>query len=404
MNQDNRISLNFNSDADRGGWSILKLAFRPFFLLGGLLAVVYVFLWVNVFTGNINFQVYGGTMWWHIHEMLYGFVGAIVVGFLLTAVQTWTQLPGVKGVGLFALVLLWILGRGAMFAVGLIPPGVIAFIDLLFLPAAAILLSVPIIKRRMWRNLIFVPILLLMTYTNAHMHCSVFLPGAEHLFAASQNQVLLMVLLMVIIGGRVMPMFTANGTGTTRVPPIGLIERASVGLVFLIVILQLMPIDLPLWLKTMLLGLAAVINAVRVFRWRIWVTWRTPMVLFLHVSYWCIPLGLGFYAMSEYGLLLSRSQAIHTLTVGAIGIMILSMISRVSLGHTGRPILAGKIMTVAFFCVFLAFIARVFGQYVTGHSSHIFMLSGGFWIIGYGLFLIRYVPILCSPRADGRPG
>ena len=151
-------------------FAFFNLAFRPMFLLGSAFSVISILLWVLSFNGYFVFEPYGGSYWWHMHEMLFGFVVAIMAGFLLTAVQTWTQVPSIKGKPLMALVLLWLAGRILLLWPNLAPPLVTAIVDSLFLPAAVVALAVPIIKVRQWRNLVFVPILSLMAITNIVMH------------------------------------------------------------------------------------------------------------------------------------------------------------------------------------------------------------------------------------------
>ncbi len=403
-NQHNQLNLTVKNHQAKPRFALFNLAFRPFFLMGAGFSVVSMAIWTVYLIGGIDLSVYGGAHWWHIHEMLFGFVGAIIIGFLLTAVKTWTSLPAVTGVRLVVLVLFWLSARLAMLANNWLPAGLIVAIDLLFFPLAAIFLAWPIIQRRMWRNLIFVPVLLLMTYANAHMHCAVYLPGGDHLRSAGFTQVLLVVLLMVIMGGRVIPMFTANGTQTPRVRPIKVIELASVGGLVLLVLIQLFSIQLPVVVIGSLFFIVAIINAARAYRWQIGITWHTPLVWSLHISYWCIPIGLLLLGLSLFSTVVSHSQAIHSLTLGAIGVMILSMISRVSLGHTGREIVVKNVMALAFACVFIAFIIRVFGNYFFNNLSYVYLFSAIFWILGYGLFLINYTQILISPRVDGKSG
>ncbi|MCX7552447.1 NnrS family protein [Marinicella sp. S1101] len=384
--------------------SILNMAFRPFFLMGSLLAMSYIMLWVLSLYGQLHLDVYGGIMWWHIHEMLFGFVGAIVIGFLLTAVKTWTGLPSVHGSTLVCLVLLWLMGRIFMFAIAWLNPGLIALIDLAFLPIAGAFLAIPIIKKRMWRNLIFLPILLLMTYANGLMHCATYLSDPTHLIRATNQQVFLVTLLMVILGGRVIPMFTANSTQTPRVGTIPILEWFSILSVLALVLLQFLPLALPAkWLAGLFTS-AALIHFIRLFRWRFWVTLRTPLVWSLHLSYACIPLGYLLFALSLVSDIFNRSQAIHTLTVGAISLMILAMISRVSLGHTGRKIVVGKTVTVAFLLVFAAFIIRVFGTKLGMDIAYVYVVAAVMWSAAFALYLIKYSKLLISPRIDKKPG
>lgn len=381
---------------------LLRLAFRPFFLLGALFSMVSVALWSAAFVGLLQVDVYGGALWWHMHEMLFGFVSAIVVGFLLTAVQTWTGVPGIKGRGLLLLLLLWLSGRVAFFVP--LPEMIIAAVDIAFLPVAALVLGRSVLKVKQWRNSIFIPILLAMAAANVVLHYaaqqSEFALQAE----AGRFVVMLVALLMTVMGGRVIPMFTASGTRTERVQALPLLEKAAIGSTALAVVVSAPGFDPPTVVAAAIFLAAALCQAVRVFRWRFSVTVKTPLVWSLHLSYWCIPLGLLLEGMSLLQAPVSHSQAVHTLGVGGMGLMILAMISRVSLGHTGRPLAVNAGMSIAFMSLFLAFLARVFGIYLGLVYSSVIIFAVCLWLWAYGSFLLAYWPILSRPRADGRPG
>ena len=199
------------------------------------------------------------------------------------------------------------------------------------------------------------------------------------------------------MGGRVFPMFTANGTKTPRVNANPLLEKLSVMSILFSVIAASGIFTLPTILVATLFIFTAIIHAIRVFRWKFSVTLNTPLVWSLHISYWCIVFGLLMFGLSVIGVV-SHSQAIHTLTVGAMATMILSMISRVSLGHTGRMIVVGKTMTFAFASIILAFFMRVFGTYFIDNYIHVLTLTVLLWTIAFGCFIVVYLPILLKPR------
>ena len=386
------------------GVAFLRLAFRPFFLLGALFSMLSISLWGAVVTGNLEISLYGGGLWWHVHEMLFGFVCAIAVGFLLTAVQTWTGIAGIKGTPLLLLVGLWLLGRVLMFFSAVLPGWTIALVDVLFLPIAAAVLAAPIVKVRQWRNIVFLPVLLLMTAANCLMHWAVLGadPGLQLL--AGNAMVLLVTLLMTIVAGRVVPMFTANGTKTERVPPLPWVENACIPVMALALLAGVIQQNLPTELVAAIFLLAASVHGLRVLRWRLWVTLRTPLVWSLHLSYWSIPLGLLLFGLSQVSAGVSQTQAIHTLTVGGMGMMILAMISRVSLGHTGREIVVGRVMTGAFLAMYTAFLVRVFGVYLLSSYSQLLIIAVCLWLVAYGCFVVLYLPVLGRSRIDGRPG
>lgn len=377
----------------------LEFAFRPFFLLGALFSIISLLVWNGVLGGNIVVNLYGGSLWWHMHEMLFGFTAAIIVGFLLTAVQNWSGVRGLNGKALLGLVSVWLAARIAFFFPEQLPNILIAVIDLAFLPLAATALAYPIIKAKLWRNLIFIPILLVMSISNILTHYSVSSSDYLLLSKASTFMVLLVTLVMCIMGGRVFPMFTANGTQTARVNAIPTLEKLSIASILIAVIVGAGFVELPSIVVATIFFCASAIHAVRAFRWRIWVTFNTPLVWSLHISYWCIVIGLLMFGLSEITAVVSHSQAIHTLTVGAMASMILSMISRVSLGHTGRMIIVGKTMIVAFVAILLAFIIRVFGIYWLDNYTLALTLAVTFWTLGFGCFVVLYLPILTKPSA-----
>ena len=386
------------------GWPFLRLAFRPFFWLGALFSIVSVSVWALSFTGKIAFNPFGGSYFWHTHEMLFGFMAAIIVGFLLTAVQTWTRVPSIKGKSLGLLVVVWLSARILLAFPSSMPSYWIIAVDLLFLPLAAGFFSVPIIKARMWRNLIFTPILLLMAVLNGLIHAAA--TGAVQLsfIQISHVVVLLVSLVMCIIGGRVFPMFTANGTGTKRIPPIAWLEKLSIFSVAACVFAELGRFFLPAEMSGGLFFLAGTANLIRALRWRIWVTLKTPLVWPLHVSYWSICVGLIMLGLVKLQWFTGVSLAYHTITVGGAGLMILAMISRVSLGHTGRAIHVGKIMNTSFILMFAAFLSRVFAPLFISQYMTIILLTAGLWVLAYGAFVIIYCPVLFQPRVDGADG
>ena len=382
----------------------LRLAFRPFFMLGALFSMLSVALWAVAYTGTLQLDVYGGALWWHMHEMLFGFVSAIVAGFLLTAVQTWTGVPGIKGGWLGALVVLWLAGRSGMLLSAQLSTTVIAVVDLAFLPVAALVLGRSVVKVRQWRNIIFIPILLGMALANGAMHWAAHQADFMLQARAGGLMVMLVTLLMTVMGGRVIPMFTANGTKTDRVEALPWLEKLSIATMILAVLASVPGVVLPGHIAPALFYLAAAIQGLRVMRWRLHVTLGTPLVWSLHLSYWCIPLGLLLEGLSLSGVPISHSQAIHALGVGGMGLMILAMISRVSLGHTGRPLVASRAMAAAFVALFGAFLVRTFGAYLLSDYASVIIAAASLWLLGYGCFALVYWPVLSRPRADGRPG
>ena len=388
-------------------WPLLRQAFRPMFLLGASFSAIAMLLWILALAGTITLPVYGNVLVWHSHEMIFGFVAAIVVGFLLTAVQNWTGLRATHGRTLGILTTVWVLGRLAFLFGANLPVWLVAGIDLLFLPLAAILLAIPLIQVKQQRNLFFVPVLFLLTFCNALMHYGLIENRFDLQQLGSQNAVWLVTLLMTIVGGRVLPMFTANGTMTQKAEPIVWLDRIALGSLWLIFVLNitLFSAQLPNTVMAFIYGTSAVALAIRCLRWRIWITWRVPLLWSLHIAYLFIPVGLALFALRELGVNVSNSVAIHALTAGAMGNMILAMIARVSLGHSGRPLQPKAIMSVAFLLVVTAALSRVVMVWLLPEFSlPWYALSAATWILAYAIYVVVYLPILTTPRPDGRPG
>lgn len=386
---------------------LFRLGFRPFFLSGAIFSIIAVVLWLLMYKGAINALPLGGGYWWHIHEMIFGFGGAIIAGFLLTAIQNWTGIRGVQGKTLFFLFMLWLAGRISVFAPNIFGEALTTVIDLSFLPAIAFVLAKPIIAIKQYRNLFFVPLLLLFTLANVEMHLAIYYPQTFAITYASYAGVMLVTFLMSVMAGRVTPMFTANGTKTEKVTPLPWLDKASngsLGIAMLLLLLQpILGFDETFF--GVLLIIAGIFQAIRWLRWRPWITLAIPLLWSIHISIKFIAYGLIILGASYLITDIPSSHIWHLLTVGGMGGLILAMISRVSLGHTGRPLSPPKAMTFAYVLITLAALVRSFGPWIVPEKTLIFIdISGTFWLLAFGIFVITYAPMLMSPRKDGRPG
>lgn len=383
---------------------LFRLGFRPFFLLGALFSILAMMGWLGQLNGWFSLPGLTNPIWWHAHEMLFGFGAAIVAGFLLTAVQNWTAHPGVRSWSLALVVGLWALPRVLLpwLGEGNIP---LMLADLIWLPLCAWFLAKPIILTRQWRNLFFVPLLVLLTLLNgASWWWRSDWLVTEHLLITT---VLLFTTLIAVMGGRVIPFFTARATNTEKAIPRLWLERgalASLWLILLLWLLQPLAGINPLYTFPLYI-VAASLHLWRQLRWRPAATLPHPLLWSLHLAYLFIPLGLLALAAQAAGWPITLSLASHLLSAGCMGTMILGMIARVSLGHSGRTLKVGRRITAAFALVILSALMRVLipqlwpALTLTGWN-----LSGWSWILAYGLFVWVYTPILMSPRADGRPG
>ncbi len=395
-----------NMNAEMAITPILRLAFRPLFLGGTLFSIIAIGWWAYFWVSPFNWQPYGGPIWWHGHEMLFGFGSAIIVGFLLTAVQTWTGVPGVKGRKLAVLAGSWLVGR-LLITFGMALPGwVVAIGDLSFLLLSALAMAYPVIKAKQWQNLMFVPILLVLMLLNAVSHWGALTDNALVALHSLHGATLLIALVITIIGGRVIPFFTSNASEYTRLPNIGWLDVLSIGSIIALVAVAFIGFSV---VPTLLLGalslLAAVSNGWRFLRWGIVHTLNTPLLWSLHFSYVFVPVGMVALFLFSIGWVSNLSVALHCFTVGAMGGMILAMISRVTLGHTGRKLQPPKLMTLGYMCILAAAAMRVLLPGLFPWFTNWGIVGAAvLWCVAYSIYLFYYGPMLMSTRADGRPG
>ena len=378
--------------------ALWALGFRPFYLLASLFAAASMLLWIAQYSGLLPFAYVAGPVW-HGHEMLFGFTTAVIAGFLLTAVATWTGQPPLRAIPLMALALLWVVARALM----LTPFGVAATVaNALFPVALAVAVAIPVVRTRNHRNLAFIGFLGMLALLALLVNL-----GSQGLVQVPQGRVLqigldVVLLVMVLMTGRVVPMFTNNGVpgaGAVRHPVIEATALATIVLLLIADVLQLDGISI-----AVLAGLAAVAHAVRLYLWKPWRTLRKPLVWILHASCAWIVLHLALRGLSHAGLL-APILATHALTVGAIGGLTIGMMTRTALGHTGRLLVAGRLESAMFILIQAAALVRVAGGLFapTHHLSNI-RLSGLLWSLAFALYAGGYWQVLTKPRLDGRPG
>lgn len=382
---------------------VWRLAFRPFFLAGSLFAMLAIPLWIAAWTGLWpGFQPTGGWLSWHRHEMLFGFAMAIVAGFLLTAGQTWTGQPGVSGNKLMALAVVWLLARlGWLFG---LPVALLIPLDLLFMLGVTGLMARMLWKARQKRNYPIIAVLGLMTAADVLVLCGVAL-GDD---ALQRQGVLaglwLVAALMAIIGGRVIPFFTQRGLGRTEaVKPWLWLDVALLVGTGLIAVLYAVGVALQphVWLGVLFLGIAAG-HLLRLARWYDSGIWRVPLLWSLHLAMlWLVVAATGL-ALWNFGLLDSSSSSLHALSVGSMSGLILAMIARVTLGHTGRPLQLPPGIVGAFVLFNLGAASRVF--LITEWPVIGLWAAAICWALAFALYAWRYAPMLVTARVDGHPG
>ena len=381
------------------GTPLLRLAFRPFYLLAAWAAVVLMGLWGGFWLGIVQLPEGFSPTLWHGHEMLFGFVAAAVVGFVLTAGKVWTGLATPRGGALGLLVALWVAARITAFSG---PALLFVVLDWLFLPIAAAVLLTVVLRSRNWRNLRVAAVLLLLAAANGWFHLMHigWLPGPAQ--RGLDAGIAVMVLMMSLIGGRVIPAFTLSANP-------GLTLRTGRAVEAAVVVLT--ACGLALWLTDLwpvagsaVLALAAAAQAARWWSWRPWLSRSRPLLWVLHLSYAWIPIGLALLAAAQLGWV-GVSAARHALTVGAMGGLILGMMTRTARGHTGRFLHAVPSEIWAYSLVFAAAFTRVFAALTHGPwATSALWLSGSLWVTAFSLYLVRYTPWLFSTRVDGRDG
>ncbi|WP_119155327.1 NnrS family protein [Caldimonas tepidiphila] len=380
------------------GFALWRLGFRPFYLLGSAFAALSVALWALQFSGHLG-QAYLQGPAWHAHEMLFGFTTAVIVGFLFTAGRNWSNRATPTGLPLAALAALWVAGRVLV----LTPFGTAAaLVNVAFPLAAAAALAVPFVAARNRRNYFFVGLLVLMGAAQGLFHLAqlgaVRAPGAVGLQVAMD----VVLFIMAVMGGRVIPMFTNNGIPGAKAARHPAVERLALGSVLALVAADALQLDgLPL---AALLGACALAHLLRWGLWQPWATLRTPLVWVLHAAYLWIPVHLALRGGAALGAL-PPSAAIHALAVGAIGGLVIGMMTRTARGHTGRLLRAGRSETASYALILGAALVRVFVPLLApGFTVEAVLLSAAGWSLGFGLYAVSYWPVLSRPRLDGKPG
>jgi uncharacterized protein involved in response to NO len=376
--------------------------FRPFFLLAGLWGSLAPLAWVAMVAGSARAPSWLTPSAWHAHEMVFGWAAAAVAGFLLTAVPVWTATSPVKGRALFGLAAIWLAGRAAMLAAGALPPIAVAVIDVSFVPVLAVCLIRPLATAAERRNWGFVPILLALCAANAAMHAEALGVARPHASVALRFAIGLIVLLIVVVGGRITPAFTRNALvrrgieAHIRTRP--WIDRASIALVALCAAAEL-TVPRSGWSGAVEIA-AALAVAGRMLGWQTLRTRRDPLLWSLHAGYLWVAIGFALLGVADLFGRIPASAGLHALTVGAMGTMILAVMTRVALGHTGRPLVVPRGIALAYVAVQIGAVVRVGSALLPRMGTPALALAAMLWGAAFGVFLYRYAPILFGSRTD----
>lgn len=378
--------------------SILALGFRPFYLLASFWAIFTIFEWLLELQGYgiRSFKQLPG-MQWHAHEMIFGFAATVITGFALTAVRAWTGLDTPKGLSLLALVSLWAIAR-----IGAFTGSIFFIVDICFLPIIAIVIGRLILKVKMYRNLFLPLILIILGCLNACFYLSnvgyINLDTNYIIFAS----LYLIVMIEIMIGNRIIPSFTANAIPGLKQSRNQSLTKATI-------------IGSALTFFLQIVSSYALVNAIACFAlaslhlnllwgWRPLATIEKPIVWILHISYAWIPVGFLLLGFSQLGFI-TIYPALHVFGIGATGGLIIAMITRTALGHTGRPLLAGLAEITAYFGIQATLLIWLLANLSHGIWFYSLMVIAGFcWICVFMIYIVKYFPLLTQPRPDGKAG
>lgn len=375
--------------------AVLGRGFRPFFLLGGLFAVVAVPLWLAALTGR---WAPGGALQgalWHGHELIFGFTAAILAGFLLTAAMNWTGRVTAVGLPLGGLAVLWVVGR--VLASTAAHPALLV-VEWLFLPAVALAVGRAVVGADNRRNYFLVGLLAALAACDGAVHLDLAgrWPGAGPV--ALRVAVQGVAVIILAIAGRIVPMFTRNATAAQDIRSIPALDRTALGGAVAVAVLSAAdPGGVLLRVAAGVTGLAVLGRA---WGWGGRATLSNPLLWVLHLGH--ALMGLSWLALAGGA---PPSLALHGLTVGGIGVMCLGMMARVSLGHTGRPLQVGRPLALAFGAMGVAALVRVLGPWGWPAASQSWWtLAAVLWTAAFGAWALGIGPLLLRPRPDGKPG
>ncbi len=379
---------------------ILSYGYRPFFLFAGAWAAIALAVWIATLTGRVDLPTRFDPVSWHAHEMLFGYLSAVIAGFLLTAVPNWTGRPPIIGLPLAVLTALWFCGRVAIALSEHINPVLVAGLDLVFPVVLALVIGREILAANNRRNLIVLGMLVLFATANGWFHVSAFYGEYAAGEIGFRMGLAVAVMMICVIGGRIIPNFTRNWLvaqgAEPRISQFGWVDQA------VLIATLICLVGWTIWPEHK--GVAAVcfvagaLNLVRLARWRGWQARSESLLWILHVGFGFIPLGFLAIALSGWGVSASTQiGAQHIWTAGAIGVTTLAVMSRASLGHAGRPLVATSGVTR----VYLLVIAAVLLRFVSATASGpVWVLYTAFvaWVAGFTGFVILFWPILTKRR------
>ncbi len=383
--------------------ALFAKGFRPFFVLAALYAVLVLPAWILVHAGRIRVASHLLPAMWHAPEMVFGVTVAVIAGFLLPAASNWTQRPTATGGWLAALCVAWLAGRALPWLGDAVPHELAAAIQLSFLPLLTFAVGRVVLAARSRRNYGLVALLAALFAAQLAMHLGALGGSIRIQTAAPIVAVDLVVLVILVVGGRIIPLFTRNATKAGDIRNVPWLDHAAIAAALAVAAAD--AAGLFGWPLALITGAAALANGARMLRWGTRRALSEPLLWVLHAGYAFVPIGFALRAAGVFVPRVGSSAALHALTIGAIGVLCLGMMTRVALGHTGRQLEAPRSLAIAFGLVIFAALVRVVGAIVSGPvglpSMH---AAGGAWAIAFAIYLARIGPSLFRPRPDGKPG
>ncbi|MCF6344651.1 MAG: NnrS family protein [Devosiaceae bacterium] len=378
------------------GPAIFSKAYRPFFLGATLWAIISLILWILMLSGTVSLPSAFSANEWHKHELLFGYTGAVIAGFLLTAIPNWTGRLPISGLKLFILVSVWLLARIIILFSANINPILVMLIDLAFPFLLSLSISIEIIAGKNWRNLRVLIVLFAFMLANFYFHIEIIDKGYSQ-YSANLALAIIIILIM-LIGGRIIPSFTRNWlvkSKQTNLPtPFNQFDIITM-IVSIIALLAFMFLSNQMLVAVFML-FAGLLNLIRLSRWSGIYCIKQPMIFILHIAYLFIPLGFFALAISKIApSLINEAGALHLFSAGAIGIMTIAMMCRVSLAHGGQKPEADKIISLIFIAIITSVILRFAADFFPS-ISFIIHISASLWIVAFALFIIRYWRILTT--------
>ena len=383
------------------GWPLLASGFRPFFLFGSIYAGLAILVWLPVFHGELTLTSAFAPRDWHVHEMLYGYLPAVITGFLFTAIPNWTGRLPIQGTPLLTLVIVWIAGRLSVTFSAETGWLVAMLVDASFLSLVAAAAAREIIAGRNWRNLNVVILVLLLLAGNVAFHLEAHFHGAAD--TGIRIGIAVIVMLIGMIGGRIVPSFTRNWLvreNPGRLPaPFGRFDMIVVAVSALA--LSSWVVDAASQYTGAALALAGLLHLVRLGRWAGDRTWRERLVLILHVGYAFVPLGFLLNAASAFGLV-PTGAGVHAWMAGAAGTMTLAVMSRATLGHTGQQLTASPATQAIYAAVIVAALSRICAVIEPTHSEPLLHLAAFAWAAAFFGFAVSFGPLLVGWRSRAK--